>query len=81
MAEVKHVSQVVGVELKLTMAEAIALVNIAKRIGQIIDVKPEVTRVDWEALCSQFLDDQGRNEAETFYSIWVDELLIEYAWE
>lgn len=81
MAEAKELRKVVGVTIQLTTAEAIALVNTAERVGQIIDVndgKPGVTGAgvasiaygaDWEALCGQFLDGQGREEAETFFTI------------
>lgn len=73
MAEVDVVRKVVGVKVELSVAEAIALVNTMERIGQVIDAndaeRSPADSVDWEALCSQFLDEQGRGEASMLFHI------------
>lgn len=73
MAEAKELRKVVGFVVELTMEEAIALTNTAERVGNIIDANGDpstyVHNVDWESLCSEFLDIQGRSESEAFFKI------------
>jgi hypothetical protein len=72
MATAAKKMQVVGVKVELSTAEAIALVNTLDRIGSIVDDNDRATpsgSVDWEALCSAFLDGQGREEAEAAFGI------------